>query len=141
MYLYTLIQTLDAGAQKDSEYDSYSRSSHRISYIFIFIGNYDDNASEGFFPSLKTAEKAKNVPVNVTASDLIRANDKLTEEIQNLIVSMEDHLQKARDSKRQILEQKKYTEGLHDKDDGNLCLFILRSCNCRAESRPFKEKY
>ena len=49
-------------------------------------------------------------------------NDRMREELENLLVNLETHLEKAKDNKKRYLESKMHTDGLYEDDDGTFCV-------------------
>lgn len=54
-------------------------------------------------------------------------NDRMKNEMETLLTSLEAHLEKAKENKRKYLESKMQTEGLYNQDEGiliSLCLLL-----------------
>ena len=85
-----------------------------------------DKNEVDFYPPVKTSPIKKtrhvDVPQDATSEDLQRINDKMNDEVVLLINSLEGQIEKLKVNKKQDLEQRKFTEGLHGQDDGKLLL-------------------
>jgi hypothetical protein len=77
------------------------------------------------FPSLKhngkhykykTKSKQVYVPDGATVEDMERVNDRMSEEVTQLVVTLEASLEKAKLAKKKYVYDQAHTDGIYDKD-------------------------